>query len=309
MIKKYLTIIMILSITIPSYSAVSVSDGSAFMTKNEFFSLTNNLSNRISSVENTLDTKIDSLVSSYLSRNGIWSGDVQTLISSPQNSRSDFCVAMGYQGGDKYSGSEYYYNNFVGQQTGKYRQVATNVKKIVAYGGDTYYKVINKFTKSGLLCINFRERFCSGPPQISGTWRTGDSQGRTATDSKDWRQQISLPFGFEFYEYENDCVISSSGAIIAGTRVGDAKYSWTRNENNLTLQVADQSCKIAPRDAYGSWYAFVSKGNCLVCHSVGYANGTTLGTYYGMHETNTTYSLVQATGFSAVYFVLKASIY
>ena len=41
----------------------------------------NNLSNRMSTLENSLDAKIDSLVSSYLSRNGIWNGEKQEKIS------------------------------------------------------------------------------------------------------------------------------------------------------------------------------------------------------------------------------------
>ena len=64
------------------FAAISVSDGSAFVTKTEFSSKVSSLSNRMDIVENSIDAKIDSLVSSYLSRNGIWSGLVINHASS-----------------------------------------------------------------------------------------------------------------------------------------------------------------------------------------------------------------------------------
>ena len=79
--KLFVSISLILTISlINSFAAISVSDGSAFVTKAEFAADLNNLSNRMSSLENSLDAKIDSLVSSYLSRNGIWNGEKQTFL-------------------------------------------------------------------------------------------------------------------------------------------------------------------------------------------------------------------------------------
>ena len=80
-VKLFVVFNLILSISlINSVAAISVSDGSAFVTKAEFAADLNNLSNRMSTLENSLDAKIDSLVSSYLSRNGIWNGEKQTNI-------------------------------------------------------------------------------------------------------------------------------------------------------------------------------------------------------------------------------------
>ena len=83
MLKKIFKTIFIMSlcvgISLPTNAAVSVSDGSAFVTKAEFAADLNNLSNRMAQLENSLDAKIDSLVSSYLTRNGIWNGANQTL--------------------------------------------------------------------------------------------------------------------------------------------------------------------------------------------------------------------------------------
>ena len=80
-VKFFVVFNLILSISlINSVAAISVSDGSAFVTKAEFAADLNNLSNRMSTLENSLDAKIDSLVSSYLSRNGIWNGEKQTKL-------------------------------------------------------------------------------------------------------------------------------------------------------------------------------------------------------------------------------------
>ena len=75
--KTILVLTICLGISIPTNAAVSVSDGSAFVTKAEFAADLNNLSNRMAQLENSLDAKIDSLVSSYLTRNGIWNGAKQ----------------------------------------------------------------------------------------------------------------------------------------------------------------------------------------------------------------------------------------
>ena len=81
-VKFFVVFNLILSISlINSVAAISVSDGSAFVTKAEFAADLNNLSNRMSTLENSLDAKIDSLVSSYLSRNGIWNGEKQEILS------------------------------------------------------------------------------------------------------------------------------------------------------------------------------------------------------------------------------------
>ena len=79
--KTILVLSIVLGITLPSNAAVSVSDGSAFVTKAEFAADLNNLSNRMAQLENSLDAKIDSLVSSYLSRNGIWNGAKQEVLN------------------------------------------------------------------------------------------------------------------------------------------------------------------------------------------------------------------------------------
>ena len=79
--KTTISILLCLAFTMPANAAVSVSDGSAFVTKAEFSADLNNLSNRMAQLENSLDAKIDSLVSAYLTKNGIWNGAKQVTQS------------------------------------------------------------------------------------------------------------------------------------------------------------------------------------------------------------------------------------
>ena len=81
-IKTLFVLILIFCVNMSSFAAISVADGSAFVTRAEFSSDISNLTNRISQMENSLDAKIDSLVSAYLTRNGIWNGAVQTKITT-----------------------------------------------------------------------------------------------------------------------------------------------------------------------------------------------------------------------------------
>ena len=97
-LKKIMIIILCFVFTFNSFAAVSVSDGSAFVTKAEFSADLNNLSNRMAQLENSLDAKIDSLVSSYLTRNGIWNGSNQELLWTEwtHSSTVTYSTAMQY---------------------------------------------------------------------------------------------------------------------------------------------------------------------------------------------------------------------
>ena len=77
--RSLFVIFIILSFNINSFAAISANDGVAFITKAEFAKDLDRFSQRISQIENTLEAKIDSLVSAYLSRNGIWNGSAQEL--------------------------------------------------------------------------------------------------------------------------------------------------------------------------------------------------------------------------------------
>ena len=83
MFRKIFKTILILTIcfglTLPSNAAISVSDGSAFMTKTEFMADINNLSSRVAQLEITFDGTLDSKVSSYLEQKGFWKPKTQTF--------------------------------------------------------------------------------------------------------------------------------------------------------------------------------------------------------------------------------------
>ena len=112
MLKKLFLILLILGIILPSYAGVSVSDGSNFVSKSEFSSNLSSLSNRMSILENSLDAKIDSLVSAYLNKNGIWNGEKQELLyyksgstnySSLVNPTGEFPYYNGVTAGPKFT--------------------------------------------------------------------------------------------------------------------------------------------------------------------------------------------------------------
>ena len=154
-IKSLLLIILCLSITIPTNAAISVSDGSAFVTKAEFSADLNNLSNRMAQLENSLDAKIDSLVSSYLTRNGIWNGSKQDMITTTYTipTRGSFTVVSG---------------------TNDYSVIGTNQQ-------------LFKANKSGMAYVNQSWVVASG--YASNRWRYGGlitmiSAGNGATDHK-----------------------------------------------------------------------------------------------------------------------------
>ena len=100
MLKRLFKTILILTIcfvlTIPSSAAISVSDGSAFMTKTEFMADINNLSSRVAQLEITLDGTLDDKVSSYLEQKGFWKAKEQTFATSGSSPLNQMLAVMPY---------------------------------------------------------------------------------------------------------------------------------------------------------------------------------------------------------------------
>ena len=71
---------LVISLTVPSYAALSSADGSIFITKSQFDSAMSDFSSRLTTFEAGINSKIDSQVTSYLDSNGIWSGKTQTMV-------------------------------------------------------------------------------------------------------------------------------------------------------------------------------------------------------------------------------------
>lgn len=79
--KTIIIFCICIGITIPVNAAVSVSDNSAFITKAEALAVAQSLSERIIVLENTVDEKIDNLITAYLERNGVWNAQEQVRIN------------------------------------------------------------------------------------------------------------------------------------------------------------------------------------------------------------------------------------
>ena len=77
--KTIMILTICLGITLPSYAAISVSDGSAFMTKAEFMADVNNLSSRIAQLEIDFDKVLDTKINSYIEQKGFWQPTPQTF--------------------------------------------------------------------------------------------------------------------------------------------------------------------------------------------------------------------------------------
>ena len=146
MLKKLFKIILmlnlILSMVITTNAAVSVSDGSAFVTKAEFSADLNNLSNRMASLENSLDAKIDSLVSSYLTRNGIWNGAKQTLVNTT--------FKYGMKGSSSRNIGRVWFNIYNGNS----EQPEAKMYAINTSGASGRYILIDNVDKSGMIFFN-----------------------------------------------------------------------------------------------------------------------------------------------------------
>ena len=143
--KTIFILTLCLGITLPANAGnVEVSDGSAFITKSEMSYQLNNLSYRMTQLENSLDSKIDTMVSSYLTRNGIWNADKQTLITN------SFQYGIGSDT-DRWGSCYFNIFNAIVQQT------SGTLYKIKTVGALGRNDIISKCSKSGMLFININE--------------------------------------------------------------------------------------------------------------------------------------------------------
>ena len=176
MLKKIFKTILVLSIcvgiSLPTNAAVSVSDGSAFVTKAEFAADLNNLSNRMAQLENSLDAKIDSLVSSYLTRNGIWNGAGQTM----ETSYYLFSPWKNATTGTTYKWTNGQ-NGYTGPTINNVTMHKLNFKTPSSFSSGTYYKqvwennkvVCSALNKTGLLTIVIQTGYNNQWRGVTGT--------------------------------------------------------------------------------------------------------------------------------------------
>ena len=158
MINKVFKTIFILSlclaVSLPTNAgSVSVSDGSAFITKSEMAYQMNNMSNRMTQLELSLDSKIDKLVSSYLTRNGIWNGVKQEVGSTGTGLK----ITYGFVRGSSYNAAYYYnFSAIRGDTSTDNMQIFTNraMYSVNSAPANTTYNMISSVSKSGLMYVN-----------------------------------------------------------------------------------------------------------------------------------------------------------
>ena len=197
MYKKVFKTIFIMSLclclTLPSNaSQVSVSDGSAFVTKSEMSYELNNLSNRMSQLENSLDSKIDTLVSSYLTRNGVWNGADQTLenyyiVDCCGNDAANFTAKTVTHGFRNFQGkTQLYTPTFKSKITAPAEMNNDNLLHKVERGEVV---IVNSVSKTGLLYITLNVATLASVFDMTSDDRTfmtfiagkrGQDQGSTA---------------------------------------------------------------------------------------------------------------------------------
>ena len=163
MFKTTTLLFVIFVMVFNSFAAISVSDGSAFVTKAEFSADLNNLSNRMSALENSIDAKIDSLVSSYLSRNGIWNGERQTIATNN----------LGWTGVQASTSDGGYFSYISYPNDSTLQRVGPN--KNASYWPLTKASnigtkvIVSQVTKSGLMLFSYNRYFHNSTGNNGGT--------------------------------------------------------------------------------------------------------------------------------------------
>ena len=249
--KTILVLSICVGISLPTNAAVSVSDGSAFVTKAEFAADLNNLSNRMAQLENSLDAKIDSLVSSYLTRNGIWNGAGQTMDTSYYLFSPWKNAATGTT--YKWTNGQ---NGYTGPTINNVTMHKLNFKTPSSFASGTYYKqvwennkvVCSALNKTGLLTIVIQTGY-------NNQWR-----GVTGTGSR--------TFYIELANEEFTRLLALTG-VHFDFKVGNSNNYQSKLDISVLNGIVDTDSlrKIAP---YGvnlvdsTYFFFVEKGQELV---------------------------------------------
>ena len=216
--KKLIVLCLILIQPITSY-ATTVSDGSNFVTKSELSADLNSLSNRISKLENSIDAKIDSLVSAYLNKNGIWNGEKQTLhdgthTTDPLEQESDGTYVdytkwkYGFGSSDSSKSKlreNISWNTSYDVTVFKRTVYSENLYRVVPYDTKVVSgKIVNNITKTGLAIVNTS---CSDATTTDGRCYLADSSdnndGRLHEDNFLFIYNAKISFS------QNDVVLNS----------------------------------------------------------------------------------------------------
>ena len=213
--KNILIILIVLSLSIPSYSAVSVADGSAFATKAEFESNLLKLSDRLSLLENSLDAKVDSLVSAYLNRNGIWNGAKQELVERYKKYKYGFTSGSDTNTGTPGTDQTYKPAYLLNLVTDKINLVKNNTYgKILTYG-NLQGILVNNISKTGLAVA---KTSCSNYTNYNGQAYIASSRADTPSLASDHFRFV-FSATVEFYQ-ESSNILGTSNVQFAAPQGG-----------------------------------------------------------------------------------------
>ena len=221
-VKFFVVFNLILSISlINSVAAISVSDGSAFVTKAEFAADLNNLSNRMSTLENSLDAKIDSLVSSYLSRNGIWNGEKQEIKNDTFKAYFSVKTQSAYIRSIFFNSS----SSSLGFQGDR-----VNLKTLNQYFKDDKVVLIEKINKSGLLFLQFNVQSYDG----EGSMRFVAAM---TSNSSLYIQNVNGSYSDQFTIYNGDGVVKYNESLVTGIPLYGYFYFPTQTNKLISFFV------------------------------------------------------------------------
>ena len=227
LIKNILVISLCFSI-FPCYANnISVSDGSAFITKSELSYSLNNLSNRMRELEISLENRINDLVSSYLTRNGIWNSNGQTILNNTIIDCSGYDV------------------------TGSNANVvySTQFASSLSAGDSVVFKnysenIVDKINKDGLCLLLVR---------LTEIGQSIASDGRSFTC---WRNPIDTRFNSWNLFNVDDCYVTILKNDTEVARFKQYSLSFEQIENDRLIMM-----RVVP--ATLNLYFFVSKGDTL----------------------------------------------
>ena len=236
--KTILIMTLCLGITLPANAGgTDVSDGSAFITKSEMAYQLNNLSSRMTLLENSLDSKIDTLVSSYLTRNGIWNGAKQniligTALATGEHQYQGYNTSGGNRQTPRHnpdlpSFADWWYKNIYWYNDDGTRNSTGML--VYATSGDYYdYDLIFTSSKSGL--CNFKKHYAAVDVQNRLGFLAAFNSEKRADASWATFGQFFPNFGVDDVLYVGN---DSTKTEVARLRVGSVDIGKVSYYNNI----------------------------------------------------------------------------
>ena len=256
--------------------AINASDDTAFITKEEFDRTMADFNARLTTFESGINSKIDSQVTSYLDRNGIWSAAKQEVKTTKTK-----VFGLRKISDTKYTIFGWYYipgkdlkkeiNNF---------NYATWNNHSYYFGVDdsgTYYDFVDSCTKSGLMCLVYSKKYGmytgerDNPTFVQHNIYV-NSYGRTSVTG-DW-PACALCTNFMIYEQKNGSTEETAifndnvynvypvpGHVTTATYANESKFFFVNKGSKLrikTLSTSVTNYAGCEKDGFGIRYYDIS---------------------------------------------------